>query len=1402
MALLRIHERRSFVSVISITAFLLVSASLIYLPLASASDGVFDPPHTDFGLDTDSDNRYEYLQLDVRVLVIVPGQFSVSALLYDQSGSTLITGDNVTFVAGSGINVAHLSFIGDDIFASGIDGPYRANLTLLNDTFVQIDFDIHLTGSYSYLDFGPVIAFVPPHSDWGVDTDSNGRYNFIQLNVSVNTSLPGYYTIFGILFSDVAMDMKIKLFNLTAGDHVLQLNFSGIGVFISGNNGPYTVWLLASGLLFGGDPDFQHNDTHMTQAYFFTAFESGTLRSLDGVVWNETSDSPVVDEPVWIANKTHRWLMQTQTNATGAFSFTVFEGDFVIMADADGLQAQAVPLSIVGDTNIDINLTKAARNENEIYLQFSDWDNVSLYMEMWGFQSNQSQRFMVDQFVGDGSLNVDRGEALVWLDIFSRSQPPFNDTTGQFEVDGIAYSLVSDTWEMDGNLTGEVISTEPILMWRSGNYTSQSPIPASAGHQIYFRATYDNENETEVLTTTFPAGWVLRDYTAPTNITVRGVNSNTAVVDPLDRPVGEPESVDVLLNISVDTTPPEIENVSATPDPQEVYQNVTISADVTDNAGVAAVSINVTDPLGGTVGNFSMQPGSDTYSYTSSYSMLGQHSFTIWAEDDAGVFNSSAGNFTVQDATPPVIGEPSATPDPQEAGGTVNFKAGVSDNFQVDEVTIDIVAPDASPVGNFSMVLDSGNYTYSDSYTEIGLYSYTIWASDTSGNLASRGGQFTIQDTTPPLITDASATPDPQEVFGTVTIFANATDNSNIASMKVNITDPFSASTGNFTMNSMGGGMYSYGASYDLLGDYTFTIWAKDDAGLVDSWQGSFTMQDTTPPVAGTPSADPNPQEAGLTVLFSVQVTDNYQVDLVTIAITDPSSALLGNFTMVLSGGNYTYSSSFTGLGTYSYTIWASDASGNYVSKSGQFTIQDTLPPQVTGASVSPDPGEVYQDVTITADVWENSGVASVSVRIVDPDGLVVGNFTMEAVDIDTYDYTLALSKLGVYNFTVWVEDDVGLFGSLQGSFTVEDSTDPVIGTPTVTPDPQELGQTVAFSVQVADNYALDSVNILIRDPNDDPVGSFPMTLVSGDYTYSSSFSMVGTYSYRIEAFDTSGNGDLVTGSFVIQDITPPTIGTPTASPDPQEVGLTVTLSVNASDNYQLAAVGVAITDPNDSLVGNFSMTLDSGTWSYSASFDELGTYTYVAWARDTSGNIVTSAGDFVIQDTTSPQAAEVESLTVDAGEEFSLDGSDSTDNHGVANYTWDFGDGTFGYAATLTHVYDEAGEYTVTLTVRDAAGNEDSHSFTVTVLPLQEAGGGIQLDDTMLYGIIAAVAGGAAVAGLLLWRRGGKGKPKKKPPTPPEEPALVEEEEPSLPELEPLEEDEDLLEIEELLKM
>ena len=71
---------------------------------------------------------------------------------------------------------------------------------------------------------------------------------------------------------------------------------------------------------------------------------------------------------------------------------------------------------------------------------------------------------------------------------------------------------------------------------------------------------------------------------------------------------------------------------------------------------------------------------------------------------------------------------------------------------------------------------------------------------------------------------------------------------------------------------------------------------------------------------------------------------------------------------------------------------------------------------------------------------------------------------------------------------------------------------------------------------------------------------------------------------------------------------------------------------------------------------------------------------------------------------------------TVEFGASVDFDAGGSRDNMGIARFLWSFGDGASGNGMKVTHTYERAGAFNVTLTVEDAEGNSSVDAVIVTV--------------------------------------------------------------------------------------
>jgi hypothetical protein len=102
--------------------------------------------------------------------------------------------------------------------------------------------------------------------------------------------------------------------------------------------------------------------------------------------------------------------------------------------------------------------------------------------------------------------------------------------------------------------------------------------------------------------------------------------------------------------------------------------------------------------------------------------------------------------------------------------------------------------------------------------------------------------------------------------------------------------------------------------------------------------------------------------------------------------------------------------------------------------------------------------------------------------------------------------------------------------------------------------------------------------------------------------------------------------------------------------------------------------------------------------------------------------------------DITAPVARPGPDILVNESNFVTFNGTASSDNEAIGNYTWQFNDGIRDltlHGETVTHLFTVPGNYTVALTVKDGVGNSDTASLNVSVLmypyPIARAGTDIE---------------------------------------------------------------------------
>jgi hypothetical protein len=197
------------------------------------------------------------------------------------------------------------------------------------------------------------------------------------------------------------------------------------------------------------------------------------------------------------------------------------------------------------------------------------------------------------------------------------------------------------------------------------------------------------------------------------------------------------------------------------------------------------------------------------------------------------------------DNTPPSISNVHADPDPAGPGDSVKISADVYDDVALTEVRIEVTDPDGTAITNVTMNYDPINdeYYLTDPYVDEGTYTIMIWATDTSGNLASETGSFDVVEQDPPIIVVEVSNDNP-DVGDIVTFEVDVTDDSEVDDVMITIVDPEGTSVVNNRRMTLDNGMYVYEYEFGIAGDYTYTITADDEHGNSDVSTGTITASE------------------------------------------------------------------------------------------------------------------------------------------------------------------------------------------------------------------------------------------------------------------------------------------------------------------------------------------------------------------------------------------------------------------------------------------------------------------------------------------------------------------------------------------------------------------------------
>ncbi|MBD5544693.1 MAG: PKD domain-containing protein, partial [Lachnospiraceae bacterium] len=322
-----------------------------------------------------------------------------------------------------------------------------------------------------------------------------------------------------------------------------------------------------------------------------------------------------------------------------------------------------------------------------------------------------------------------------------------------------------------------------------------------------------------------------------------------------------------------------------------------------------------------------------------------------------------------------------------------------------------------------------------------------------------------------------------------------------------------------------------------------------------------------------------------------------------------------------------------------------------------------------------------------------------------------------------TKDYVDSQVEEGkTYLYKVSPVDTAGNEGqpSREASATIKrDETAPVVTG--ISPDTDSLlGEAAFLEVIAADNSQLSSITLEYREKDTAGIWhSIETESAAGRLAYKKiSWNGKGLeedtlYEVRASAMDKNGNvSDYVTSEYRF-DLTAPK--KPELKAESGSFLIRLSYTENTEEDFEKYCIYRKALGEKDFVC---IQTLKQAEYE-DTQVETNQIYYYKVRAYDTNGNysesqIVNSYANDV--DTIAPVASLPESIVTIDGMQTLFDGTGSSDNVRIVQYLWDMGDGTKKTGSRITYTYKMPGNYQVLLTVKDAAGNENSATCTVQV--------------------------------------------------------------------------------------
>lgn len=236
----------------------------------------------DQGIDDDNDGLLDRVVVEVEIDATQAGDHTLFVHLRAANGRRVVRSVGVQDLP-AGLHTIGVDFDAAALYAFQENGPYTIELVEVlflsgeGDVPVVRLLNVGQTQAYQLSQLRtPALVLTGNTVDTGIDTDNNGKFDALRIDMEVAVREAGAYQ-----WSAKLIDTNINGIGfasntgaLGAGVHTISLSFNGQRIGENGVNGPYTA---TSFVIFGAGEALLASEVAKTQAFNVTDFEGAVV---------------------------------------------------------------------------------------------------------------------------------------------------------------------------------------------------------------------------------------------------------------------------------------------------------------------------------------------------------------------------------------------------------------------------------------------------------------------------------------------------------------------------------------------------------------------------------------------------------------------------------------------------------------------------------------------------------------------------------------------------------------------------------------------------------------------------------------------------------------------------------------------------------------------------------------------------------------------------------------------------------------------------------------------------------------------------------------------------------------------------------------------------------------------